>query len=562
MVAGLGRTGATTAHHAGLGRVRGRTLHLGSQVIALDNVGTVEIVRGRRSWLLFVIGLFIAAGSASQINSIYQMIAAGGVGLGLLLVAINLMQRIVCGLAIGVSDGHGALIVSRDEIFLQRLLTLLADKIDTRDPALLATFDIGTGRVTIETTPVQDRFVAASPQPQMVAMPHTNGGDTSDAPPDETPADPGAAGNDAIGPPDDGDAALFGDGDAALLAPATAATPEASIAAAGAAPPRVQAASRRLAPDPLLDGAGRALAADDDWLSRPRSTPVASSPRAVESGAGRVLLALMLIMVLGAIVFAAWYFTGQTGSPGSISIIASSDGPPAPGIRGVSQMEAAASQLPPAPDPAPLAAEAEPIPAATTDIAPFTPPETLVARASGLAYRARPAFDADVLAETRAGGEALAINARTTQADGEWYRVALLDGREAWFKASQAVERTRFADTVRPRPEDSGLPFAASSPRILEPAEGAQIGGGPQTVLLAWSSRSEAMRHVVEIESYDAIAQRWIPEPQHRRITVEGASELAEAFDSAGYWRWRVRSVTDAGEQSQFSRWAAFSIRN
>lgn len=321
---------------------------------------------------------------------------------------------------------------------------------------------------------------------------------------------------------------------------------------------------RRIAADPLLDGAGCTLSADDDWLSRPRAMPDAPAPRDSEGGAGRVLLAMLLIVVLGAIVFAAWYFTGQTGSPGTISLIASSEATraPAPEIRGVSDMEAAAPETPAAAEAVPAAAEAEAAPAPALEVAPFTPPETVVARASGLVYRARPSLDGDPLAETRAGGEALTISARTTQADGDWYRVTLLDGREAWFKASQAVERARFAETVRPRPEESGLSFAASSPRILEPAEGVQIGGGPQTVLLAWFGRDEAARHVVEIERYDALAQRWISEPQHRRVTVEYASELAEAFDSAGYWRWRVRSVSAAGEQTQFSRWAAFGIRN
>lgn len=565
MVAGLGRTVAATSHHAGIGRVRERALLLGQQVIAIDNIGTLEIVRGRRSWLLFVLGLLIVAGSATQINSIYQTIAAGGLGLGLLLVVVNLMQRIERGLAIGACDGRGALIVSRDEIFLQRLLTLLADKINTHDPALLATFDIGTGRVTVESASVQP--TRAHP----AIAPDTTGFDASPATSPAGGDGSGVVASGVVSPPDDGAATLFGDGDAVppVSASASVTPQEAPVSVAPASlfgAPRIQAASppvasRRIAPDPLLDGSGRVAAVDDDWLSRPRPERQLATSHDSEGGAGRVMLALLLITVLGAIVFAAWYFTGQTGSPGSISLIASSEDPPAPEIRGVSEMETVVPQAPPVPETAPPAEETEAAPP-VIGIAPFSPPETLVARASGLAYRSRPALDGEVLAETRAGGEALSINARMSQADGDWYRVALLDGREAWFKASQAVERARLAETVRPRSEEAGLPFAASSPRILEPAEGVQIGGGPQTVLLAWSSPSEAVRHVVEIESYDALAQRWISDPQHRRVTVEGANELAEAFDSAGYWRWRVRSVSAAGEQSQFSRWAAFGIRN
>jgi len=583
MVAGLGRTVAATSHHAGLGRLRERTLLLGAQVIAIDNIGTLEIVRGRRSWILLVLGLLIVAGSATQINSIYQVIAAGGVGLGFLLIVINLMQRIERGLAIGACDGRGALIVSRDEIFLQRLLTLLTDRINTRNIALLATFDIATGRIKTEAAPAPGPFDThperEPPQPASAA-PHANGLDGDHAPAVAAPvarAEDVPAAAVTTDPADDGAATLFGDGESATPPPTVAASAESDVAmlAAARVQPALAPAPRRLAPDPLLDIASRAPVADDDWLSRPQ--PETRMAPQSEGGAGRALLALLLIVVLGAIVFAAWYFTGQTGSPGAVSLIAASESPraPAPEIRGVSDMGAPAAETSDAgvtdgfapdvtlsPETVTAAEEAQPAPETPAEVAPFTPQAPLVARASGLAYRARPALDGDLLAETRTGGEALAVNGRIAQADGDWYRLTLLDGRTAWFKASQAIERARLAETVRPRAEDPGQPFAASVPRILEPAEGVQIGGGPQTVLLAWSSRGDAARHVVEIESYDALAQRWISEPQHRRVTVEDASELAEAFGSAGYWRWRVRSVSEAGEQSQFSRWAAFGIRN
>ena len=78
---------------------------------------------------------------------------------------------------------------------------------------------------------------------------------------------------------------------------------------------------------------------------------------------------------------------------------------------------------------------------------------------------------------------------------------------------------------------------------------------------LAWSARDEAVRHVVEIQAYDAVAQRWMEDALHARVTVDGESALAQAIPGAGYWRWRVRSVSAGGEQSQVSRWAAFGVR-
>lgn len=167
-----------------------------------------------------------------------------------------------------------------------------------------------------------------------------------------------------------------------------------------------------------------------------------------------------------------------------------------------------------------------------------------------------------VLAETRAGGEVLNITGRMMQPDGEWYRVQLADGSTAWLKASFAIARTRFAGTMRGAATAPDASFPASTPQILDPSEGIAFGGGPQAVRLAWSHREDASVFIVEIQTYDAQAQRWIEEPLHKRTTVEGGTELTEMFPAAGAWRWRVRGVTLDGQQSQFSRWSAFAIRD
>jgi hypothetical protein len=288
-----------------------------------------------------------------------------------------------------------------------------------------------------------------------------------------------------------------------------------------------------------------------------------------------------LLLVAGGGV-TGWYFYSQAQTSNTVSLMASPDDvlletPAAPAAatlpadvtaeptetptldRSVVPTDLPAA-LPPASD-AEVPVPAEPPNAA--EVSSFTPPEVIVARASGLRYRARPsaADDVQIIAETRAGGEALLINGRVTQADGEWYRVALSDSRPAWFKASLAVPRSRFADTFVTSTATSQS-FAAASPRILEPAEGVQFGGGPQPVRLAWQSMTDASIYIVEIEAYDPIARRWIEDPLHKRVTVESMNELAETFPRTGAWRWRVRGVSPAGEQSQFSRWAAFGLRD
>jgi hypothetical protein len=81
-------------------------------------------------------------------------------------------------------------------------------------------------------------------------------------------------------------------------------------------------------------------------------------------------------------------------------------------------------------------------------------------------------------------------------------------------------------------------------------------------VRLAWQGPAGANVYIVEIEAYDAIARRWIETPLHKRITVNAVEEIAEVIPRTGAWRWRVRGVSADGEQSQFSRWAAFGVRD
>lgn len=551
MMAGPGKNSAVSLR-AGIGRVRAGTISIGSHVIAIENIGTIRIVRGRRSWWLFILGVFIAGAAATQLTA-YGAFAIAGIGLGIALVLGNVAQRVDSGLAIGASDGCTTLIVSRDQAFLQRLLQLLVDRIDSGDHALAADFDITRGALSALPRATDDKDDGFLPEPSAPAPPAPERVDIAPAP---------------VASDESADDALFGD-----PAPASPVEPHpvpADITVNDLPPapaPSPAKAEQRQAFDRLLDGDRKPASTDDDWLMRQGPAPAPQDGSG--GGLGRVLLALLIVAILGGGVFAAWYFTGDTGPATSmpaidISVEANADTPagtPATQTADSLQLPLAASIAPDLPLVAEPAAAPEPVAAVVED---FNPPAPIVARASGQPYRASPSMAADVatLSETRAGGEVLNVTGRLMQPDGEWYRVRTADGRAAWFKASLAIARTRFAGWVRGAASVPDASFAASAPQILDPSEGIAFSGGAQTVRLAWSHRNDASIYIVEIQTYDAAAQRWIEDPLHKRATVAGETELAEMFPSTGAWRWRVRGVTLDGQQSQFSRWSAFAIRD
>jgi hypothetical protein len=552
MVAGPGKTKAV-ALLSGVGRVRAGTISIGSHVIAIENVGTIRIVSGRRAWWLFLLGVIIAGGAATQLAA-YGALAIAGVGLGIALVLGNLAQRVESGLAIGASDGSTTLIVSRDQVFLQRLLQFLVDRIDSGDHALAADFDIARG-------------ILSSPAREAAQTDNVIFADAPAATP-PAPETPQVA-NPSVAPGDSAEDVLFGDPEPEVRGSATEVLPsvKTEVLSPATAPTK---AEKRQTFDRLLDGGPRTSSSDKDWLVRPGPAPALQEEPG--GGLGRVLLALLIATVLGGGVFAAWYFTGETGPPTSIPAIdipvqANVEPPveaPTTQTTDSLQLPIATSLDPeslpaiePAPPPSPEQGEA-------ATVADFFPPAPMVARASGQRYRASPSMadDVAVLAETRAGGEVLNITGRLMQPDGEWYRVLLADDRDAWFKATLAIARTRFAGWVRPAASGPDASFAASIPQILDPSEGIALGGGSQSVTLDWSHREDASIFNVEIQAYDAESQRWVEDPPQKRTTVEGDTVLVEMFPSTGAWRWRVRGVTLDGQQSQVSRWSAFFIRD
>lgn len=550
MVAVTGKS-STVSLISGVGRVRAGTISIGSHVIAIENIGTIRAVSGQRSWWLFLLGLAVIGGAATQLNA-YGAFAIPGIGLGIAFILGNLAQRVDSGLAIGASDGCTTLIVSRDKAFLQRLLQLLADRIDSGNHALAADFDIARGVLSASAPEADKRDDGDFAEPAAVAPPASEQPQMTST---------------QVAPGDNADDALFGD--PVPEDPVSAGPTPVEIAPKDPPPaPAAAKAAQRQTFDRLLDGGPAPASSDDDWLVRQGAMPAQREESG--GGLGRVLLALLIVAVLGGGTFGAWYFTGETGPSTSksaidISVQANADVP----TETPTTPTADNLQLPlPAsiePEP-PLAADpaAAPAPEPAEAVEDFSPPAPIVARASGQRYSASPSMDEGVavLAETRAGGEVLNITGRMMQPDGEWYRVQLADGSTAWLKASFAIARTRFAGTMRGAATAPDASFPASTPQILDPSEGIAFGGGPQAVRLAWSHREDASVFIVEIQTYDAQAQRWIEEPLHKRTTVEGGTELTEMFPAAGAWRWRVRGVTLDGQQSQFSRWSAFAIRD
>lgn len=569
MASGPGKPEQPTEHDSGVGRIRERTIVIGDTLIAIDNIGSIQILDVKRNWTLARWGAVIAiAGAAAMAISGNPYGSSGSPGpivgtiliaLGFVFIIANWLRPLRKGLAIGTGDGRLSYVVSEDHAFLNRLLEFLTLKINTRNEGLTAGFDITN--TTINTN--GGGLVIGSDGVASVTV--TNTAQLSPAAA-ESPAAPVAA----IDP----DEALFADDPQPAPAPPPLKPRVEPLKQARAVP------TTRTGPhDPLLDGPE--TGDDRDWLSAPGRIGYSAEP---EGGGARWLLPLVLLLLVSGGAVAGWYFYNQSQTSTSVSLIPitteaplavaaeaasaipSEAAPAAALIEDAPVIPAESPAVSPVVSPAiaelPVAAKDAPAPAPETTA--FTPAELVVARASGLRYRARPssAEDVPIIAETRAGGEALQVNGISTQPDGEWYRVVLPDSRPAWFKASLTVPRSRFAETFSTNAPAQALTFAATNPRILEPAEGVQLSGGPQPVRLAWQGPAGASVFVVEIEAYDATARRWIENPPHKRITVDSGEELAELIPRTGAWRWRVRGVSTGGEQTQFSRWAAFGIRD
>lgn len=456
MVAGLARSDLHTSYKAGAGKLREHTLVFGSHIIAIDSIGSATLVERGRSWWFALLGVLIAAGSAYAVN-LYGPIAWAGAGLGALAILVNLLVPVERHVSIGTSDGHITTIHSNNSAFLRRLLDVLTEKVNSRNPALLASFDIAGGTLNLVAPPP----IAAPPPPREPVTPAADIAANDAGKDEDSPAEPTIQ---PLRSAADIDETLFANDPEPMLKPRPAND-------AGRVAPAAMASA---AHDPLLDGPSvRPPRNEPDWMTHPNAAFGKQSGG--QSGAGRWILPALLIAVLAGGAVAAWMVLRQ---PGGISAISLLTPPP---------VEDASFEA--------SAADASP-PSETTSSAPATP-----------------------------------------------------------TPAALAVEPPA---PIAPPPATPG--FATLAPRILEPAEGVHLSGGPQLVRFAWSTLIEARTHTVEVEAFDATAGTWTDAWGPGRLKVGSDNEVAENIPAPGRWRWRVRGVAAGGEQSQFSQWSEFSV--
>lgn len=135
---------------SGLGQIRQRTIAVGDTVIAVNNIGSIVIMRGAKGWAMAIIGgLLVFAALLTLSGSDKTMPLLMGV-IGVILIVINVAQQPDHGLSIGTCDGRITMIVSTDESFLGDMLDFIRRKVDTGDIKLQGRFDIGASHFNTE----------------------------------------------------------------------------------------------------------------------------------------------------------------------------------------------------------------------------------------------------------------------------------------------------------------------------------------------------------------------------------------------------------------------------
>jgi hypothetical protein len=132
----------TNRLESGLGVIRERTIAVGDTVLAVNNIGSIAILRGQQSFVLLIIGaLLVLVGLITLQSNAGMGLLIGAIGV--VLIVINLSQKPDNGLSIGTCDGRITVIVSTDDGFLGDMLDFIRRKVDTGDIKLQGRFDIG-----------------------------------------------------------------------------------------------------------------------------------------------------------------------------------------------------------------------------------------------------------------------------------------------------------------------------------------------------------------------------------------------------------------------------------
>lgn len=143
---GLAPADEVNRFDSGEGTVRERTVELGSDVIALENIGTMRLVDGKKDHSGLKVGavfLVLALIVVSSSTTGAMVLAA----IGGLMIFASLNNKVEIYLLIGSCDGRTTIIVSKDRQFLTNVRNFLRRKIDTRS-AEGATINISNSQLS------------------------------------------------------------------------------------------------------------------------------------------------------------------------------------------------------------------------------------------------------------------------------------------------------------------------------------------------------------------------------------------------------------------------------
>lgn len=144
-IPGVGKKDPSAMDH-GVGVIRDRSIEIGSRVLRIENIGSMRIVDGARSWLFMVLGIAAGLGGLMSLgdNAVMglAMLALGGV-----LIFLNVNQKVIDQLVIGTTDRRYTIILSNNRGFLDGLQELLRRKIDQPNTVLNVNFNIENGEI-------------------------------------------------------------------------------------------------------------------------------------------------------------------------------------------------------------------------------------------------------------------------------------------------------------------------------------------------------------------------------------------------------------------------------
>ncbi|MBB5368017.1 MULTISPECIES: DUF6232 family protein [unclassified Janthinobacterium] len=129
---GISENDASRRVDSGVAEVYERTIEIAGDIIALENIGTIRMIDGKKNHTLTVIGIAISIIGFFALFSSFLfglLVLAAGIGLTLW----SLSQKIEIYLSLGTCDGRSTVIISKNRQFLKNIRDFLRKKIDTKN---------------------------------------------------------------------------------------------------------------------------------------------------------------------------------------------------------------------------------------------------------------------------------------------------------------------------------------------------------------------------------------------------------------------------------------------